>query len=656
MLQFFERLFESDFMPHGYCFGWKPDILWLHVTSDAVIALSYLLIPFTLVYFIRARRDLDFRWMAGLFGLFILSCGTTHILGIVTLWHPVYRLEGVVKAITALASLPTAILLIWLAPRAVALPSPRQLRAANAEVLRLNRELEKIVEERTGAMKEAEQRYRQLFQFNPLPMWVREPESGRFLAVNPAAIELYGYTEGEFLSMSAYSLEPDGESHLRTIEGIGKPVFERHLGKAGTLMEVEVRFHDLLFDSKPAWLVVATDVTERKALEEQLRHSQKMEAVGRLAGGIAHDFNNLLTVILGYANVANNKLDAGSPLRRMLAQIQRAGEQAAALTGQLLAFSRKQATKMRVLDLNEAARAMQDMLHRLVGEDVDLAVIPQAEPCLVEADAGQLSQVIMNLAVNARDAMPQGGSLTILTQTVLREKEDLGRRNVRPAGRYALLSVSDTGAGMDAETQSRVFEPFFTTKEIGKGTGLGLATVYGIVAQHHGWIDLYSEPGHGTTFRIYFPQAKAAIQADAAPAVPEPAAPIAATILLVEDQDILRSLAEDILTEAGYKVLSASNGRAALNLVEEENTLNKIDLLITDVIMPQMNGPELADRLLRVQPGLTVLFMSGYSGDALLHRGAIEKGTAFLEKPFFPATLRTKVAELLRARDGKVKE
>jgi len=649
MLEFFSRLLESDFMPHGYCFGWKPDILWLHVTSDALIAISYFLIPFTLIYLLRARPDLDFGWMAGLFGVFILSCGATHILGIVTLWHPIYRLEGVVKAITALASLPTAILLIWLTPQAIALPSPRQLRAANDEVLRLNRELERRVEERTAAMTEAQQRYRQLFEFNPLPMWVREPESGRFLAVNPAAVQLYEYTEQEFLSMTIHKLLPDGESTRRRMEDIGKTVRERHLRKTSPPIHAEVRFRDLMFDSKPAWLVVSTDITERIALEEQLRHSQKMEAVGRLAGGIAHDFNNLLTVILGYINVAQNKLDDASPVRRMLSEIQRASEQAASLTGQLLAFSRKQATQLRVLDLNEAVRSMHEILQRLMGEDVDVAIIPEAKPCLLEADAGQLSQIIMNLAVNARDAMPRGGSLTIETHSVLRQREDVGRQNIRPAGRYAQLVVTDSGAGMGAETQSRVFEPFFTTKEVGKGTGLGLATVYGIVVQHHGWIDLYSEPGHGTTFRIYFPEAQAALE-ETPPAVREPAAVSSATILLVEDQEGLRMLAEEVLNTAGYTVLSAANGRAALNLVEKN--LDSIDLLITDVVMPEMSGPELVDRLLRLRPGLIVLFMSGYTGDALLHRGAVENGTAFLQKPFLPGALRVKVAELLGNREA----
>ncbi len=673
MLEFFRQLFESDFMPHGFCFAWRPDILWLHVSSDVVIALAYYLIPITLIYLVRARRDLAFNWMFLLFGLFILSCGTTHLLSVWVLWHPIYRLEGVVKAITALASLPTAIVLVGLVPKAIALPSPAQLRAANEklvreiaerrkaqdEVSRLNGELEQRVAERTSDLErsnqmlrevnerlaDAETRYRLLFEHNPLPMWVREPESGRFLAVNPAATELYGYSENEFLGMTASELVLDKPAVRDT--DAPQPLLERHARKTGPPVHAEVRFRKIQFDSAPAWLVLTTDVTERKALEEQLRHSQKMEAVGRLAGGIAHDFNNLLTVILGYADVLHRRLPAEDPLQRTLSEIQRSAEYAASLTAQLLAFSRKPIHEPRVLDLSEVVEGMRNILVRVLGEDVDVAFIPSPSTCRVRGDEGQLTQVLMNLAVNARDAMPDGGKLTIETHLVQREREDLGRHGVRPAGRYALLTVSDTGVGMDAQTQGHVFEPFFTTKETGKGTGLGLATVYGIVQQHGGWIDLYSEPGHGTTFKIYLPEAEPTAEQAMAPraAADLPPAP-SATILLVEDQAPLRLLADDMLSEAGHKVLSASNGLRALELAEQHT--GPIDLLVTDVVMPEMNGPELVDRLTRSRPGMIVLYISGYTDHALLHRGALESGTAFLQKPFLPQALLAKVEECLR--------
>jgi two-component system, cell cycle sensor histidine kinase and response regulator CckA len=657
MLELVRRLLESDFMPHGYCFGWRPDILWLHVTSDGLIALSYFLIPFTLIYLVRARRDFDFRWMAALFGAFILSCGATHVFGIVTLWHPVYRLEGVVKAVTALASLPTAVLLIWLAPKAIALPSPRQLQTANEEVLRLNRDLESRVEERAAELAEAEHRYRQLFELSPLPMWVREPDGGRFLAVNAAATELYGYSEAEFLAMTVRQFVLSGDTPPSPEQG--KPWLQRHARKSGAPIFAEVRFRQMRFGAKQALLVLSTDITERKALEEQLRHSQKMEAIGRLAGGIAHDFNNLLTVILGYATVAQRKLlndtqrkvaAAGDPVVHSIREIQRAAEHAASLTGQLLAFSRKQVSQPRVLDLNAEVRGMTDILHRLLGEDIQLSVRTDDEPCLVEADAGQLSQIIMNLAVNARDAMPKGGRLSIETASVLREREDVGDGEIRPAGRYCRLSVSDTGPGIAPEVQPRIFEPFFTTKAPGTGTGLGLSTVYGIVVQHNGWIDVASEPGHGSTFRIYCPAAASTLQEPAAAAA-EAKNREMATILLVEDQAALRLLAEDLLSEAGHRVLSAGNGRAALELAERHN--GPIDMLVTDVVMPEMNGPDLAEQLSLKRPGLLVLYVSGYTDHALLDRGAVESAAGFLHKPFPPDALPGKVEELLRSRAGQ---
>ena len=286
------------------------------------------------------------------------------------------------------------------------------------------------------------------------------------------------------------------------------------------------------------------------------------------------------------------------------------------------------------------------MLERLIGEDVDLAVALDAVPCFVKIDSGQLTQILMNLAVNARDAMPTGGKLTIETRTVMREREDLGKRGIRPAGRYALLAITDTGTGMDAETEAHLFEPFYTTKQSGKGTGLGLATVFGIVTQHGGWIDVYTEPGHGTSFRIYLPAADAN-QVAVAEAREESQPGRKGTILLVEDQAAIRLLAEDVLSEDGHRILSASNGRAALALVDQHRD-DDIDLLITDVVMPEMSGPELADQLTHSRPGLTVLYISGYSDHALLHRGTIEQGTDFLQKPFLPEMLKAKVAELLR--------
>src|SRR5579871_1409688 len=386
---------------------------------------------------------------------------------------------------------------------------------------------------------------------------------------------------------------------------------------------------------------IARDITRQKQLEELLRQTQKMEAVGRLAGGIAHDFNNLLTVILGYATTLKNRLPPQDPLHNTVAEILRSGEQAASLTAQLLTFSRRQVIQPKILDLNSSIAESSDMLRRLIGEDVDLFIGLAPEPCRIKADTGQLTQILINLAANARDAMPAGGKLTIETHAVVREREDLGRRGTRPAGRYALLAVTDTGTGMDAETTAHLFEPFFTTKESGKGTGLGLATVYGIVTQHGGWIDVYSEPNHGATFKIYFPLSEE--QPIESPEPPKKSAVHKGTILLVEDQAAIRLLAEDVLAEAGHRVLAATNGRAALELLAATNP--QIDLLITDVVMPEMSGPALAEHLTRTRPEITVLYISGYTDHALLHRGTLEKGTAFLQKPFLPEVLIATVNE-----------
>jgi CheY-like chemotaxis protein len=328
----------------------------------------------------------------------------------------------------------------------------------------------------------------------------------------------------------------------------------------------------------------------------------------------------------------------------MMAQIKKAGEQAALLTGQLLAFSRKQVRQPRVLDLSELVQDMKEMLRSIIGEDIVLDVVSDTLHCLVEADAGQLTQVLLNLAANARDALPTGGKLTIETRTVQRAREEVGSHGTRLAGRYTLLAVTDNGTGMDAEIQKHIFEPFFTSKDPGKGTGLGLSIVYGIVEQHGGWIDVYSEPSHGASFRIYLPEAATGVATTVETRSVSTTKRIG-TILLVEDQAIVRMLEEDTLAADGHQVLSAGSGLAALKLAEGYHA--KIDLLITDVVMPEMSGPDVAARLTQVRPGLIVLYTSGYSDHALLRGGVFEAGTAFLQKPFLPQALIDKVQELL---------
>jgi signal transduction histidine kinase len=385
--------------------------------------------------------------------------------------------------------------------------------------------------------------------------------------------------------------------------------------------------------------------TTRKRVEEQLRQSQKMEAVGRLAGGIAHDFNNLLTIMMGYSELLLKRLGPDDPLRGAIEQIKKAGDRGAALARQLLIFSRQQILQLQVLDLNAVVTGINPMLQRVIGEDTHLVTALDPAVDRVKADPGQLEQVVMNLVVNARDAMPQGGTLTIETANVELGEPHAGQLLALQPGPYAMLAVSDTGCGMDAETQARIFEPFFTTKGAGKGTGLGLSTVYGIVKQSGGDIWVYSEPGRGATFKIYLPRVKE----DARPLqlTVAPARPLMGTetVLLVEDEPGVRAFVRDTLGLFGYTVLEARHGIEALMIGTRH--AGPIHLLITDVVMPQMDGREIADRLGPLRSEMKVLYMSGYTDDAVVSHGVLEAGTAFLQKPFTPDALARKIRDVL---------
>jgi signal transduction histidine kinase/CheY-like chemotaxis protein len=392
-------------------------------------------------------------------------------------------------------------------------------------------------------------------------------------------------------------------------------------------------------------LLHAEDVTEQRQNEEQLRVAHRMESVGRLAGGIAHDFNNLLTVIINHTAFAAKDVGKEDPLQADLAEIGKAAERAGLLTRQLLAFSRKQVLKPQVLDLNKIVGGMEEMLRRLLGEDIDLAVVLAVGLGKVMADPGQIEQVVMNLAVNARDAMPDGGKLTIETAYVELDDAYSSQHVGMKPGPYVMLSVSDTGCGMDERTRARLFEPFFTTKQTGKGTGLGLATVYGIVKQSGGDIWVYSEPGHGTTFKVYLPHELSAKETGERASQLTTDAVGTETILVVEDEDAVRNLAKRILERAGYTVLTAANGGEALVICGKQQ--GSVGLVLTDVVMPGMNGKELADRLARLYPNLRVLYMSGYTDDAIVHRGVLAPGTHFIGKPFNAADLTRMVREVL---------
>jgi two-component system, cell cycle sensor histidine kinase and response regulator CckA len=429
--------------------------------------------------------------------------------------------------------------------------------------------------------------------------------------------------------------------------------FSGTVGEETAIEALQKGATDYVLKQRPARLVSAVkralreteERTERKKLEGQLRQAQKMEAIGQLTGGIAHDFNNMLTVIVGYSDLMLQKLRADDPLRSEVEQVKEAGVRASLLTRQLLAFSRKQVLQPRVLDLNAILTNMDRMLQRLIGEDIGLVTVPEPGLWRVHADPGQIEQVIMNLAVNARDAMPQGGKLTIETANV--QLDDAYAREhvfVKP-GPYVMLAVSDTGCGMDAETQAHIFEPFFTTKEPGKGTGLGLSTVYGIVKQSEGYVWVYSEVGRGTAFKIYLPRVEAV--AEAVEPSREAARTVrgSETILLVEDDNPVRKLIHSTLHAYGYTVLEAHHGKHAIQVCEQH--AGPIHLMVTDVVMPEMRGRELAERLKPSHPTMKVLFMSGYTDRGIVHHGELVQGTAFLQKPFTPDALARKVREVL---------
>ena len=406
-------------------------------------------------------------------------------------------------------------------------------------------------------------------------------------------------------------------------------------------------------DGKPLGMRgVTIDISERKLLEEQFRQAQKMEAVGQLAGGIAHDFNNLLTAISGYSQLALRALGAEDPLRRYIEEVKKAGDRAAALTRQLLAFSRKQVLQPKVLDLNFIVLDLEKMLRRLIGENIELSTVLNPDLGSIKIDPGQMEQVIMNLVVNARDAMPEGGKLLIETENVyLSDNYTKQHIGVSP-GPYVMLAISDTGMGMEEETQEHIFEPFFTTKELGKGTGLGLSTVYGIIKQSEGSIWVYSEVGEGTTFKIYLPRVDEGAQHYTKSLETDANLHGSETILLAEDEEIVRNLAREVLESYGYHVLEAANGGSALLICEQYK--ETIHLLLTDVIMPEMSGHTLVERLAGLRPQMKVLYMSGYTDSGMAQRGVMAEGAHFIQKPFSPRDLMRKIREVLNEPDASV--
>jgi PAS domain S-box-containing protein len=502
------------------------------------------------------------------------------------------------------------------------------------------------------ALRRSEASYRGLVEHAAYGIY-RATGDGRFLMVNPALFTMLGYGSAEELlkidiARDVYVDPPARVRILERCEQFGSAIEEvAWRRRDGSVITVRlngrpVRAPDGALE---CFEFIVDDVTEQRALEERLRQTQKMEAVGRLAGGIAHDFNNLLTAILGSVDFLRRALGPDHPEHAETEEIQKAAVRAADLTRQLLAFSRQQVLAPKVLEGDALVANLEKMLRRLIGEDVELRFAAKAPRAAVRADPGQLEQVIVNLVVNARDAMPRGGRLTIETSTVDLDAAYAWEHGTVEPGRYVMLAVTDTGVGIDRAVQARLFEPFFTTKEFGKGTGLGLATVYGIVKQSGGYIWVYSEPGRGATFKVYLPRVEQADEPVAAPQPPARALGGTETILLAEDEAAVRNLARRVLEKHGYKLLLAATGRDGVQVAQQH--AGPIDLLVTDVVMPEMGGRELAQHLTALQPGLKVLYLSGYTDDAIVHHGVLDAGVAFLQKPFKPDELARKIREVL---------
>jgi two-component system, cell cycle sensor histidine kinase and response regulator CckA len=754
---------SNDYMAHGFCFSWEPGLVWLHAVSDIATGIAYYSIPVAMFYFIYKRRDLPFYRMFLLFGVFILSCGTTHFFAAYTIFDPLYWPEGLIKAFTAVVSLASALLFVPLIPRAIALPS---LPKALDEIKNLNSALEEQVENL---------RIKDIAIASSSNAIAFADLEGKLTYVNQAFLRMMGYgSEQEVVSRSAMDFchSPEevsnvmarlresgnwaGEMSAKRKDGTvffvelvanivrgssGRAICmmcsfsditERKLVEV-KLLESEERFrsvvdnipigvtvirpdmrvisanpqmykwypeldvskqpfcfkvfnnppgedvcsycpvhltfqdgevHEALTDTPSAEgtchyrilsspikdtggkvitaVELVEDFTERTKLEFQLRQSQKMESIGTLAGGIAHDFNNILTVIIGHGNLLEMKMDRNDPLTNNVQQVLAAANRAAGLTQSLLAFSRKTPIEPKSLNLNDIVMNVEKLLIRLLREDIEFRCALSGDELTIMADPVQMEQVLMNLATNARDAMPKGGLLRIRTEIVKLDQEFMKVYGYGTPGRYAALSCSDSGVGMDRETAQRVFEPFFTTKEVGKGTGLGLAIVYGIIKQHNGYINCYSEPGKGTTFRIYLPLVQPE-PTDESMGPEMPAKGGTETILVAEDDIAARNLARQILEIFGYTVIEAVDGEDAVAKFIEQ--MDRVQLVVLDVIMPKKNGKEACDEILRLRPGTKCLFTSGYAADIL---GGQEKADLnFIAKPIIPNVLLKKIREIL---------
>jgi two-component system, cell cycle sensor histidine kinase and response regulator CckA len=622
-------LLSTEFLPHRYCLADNARLLWTNVTADLLIGLSYAVISVTLAWLVRRTRgELPYSRVFWAFGLFIVSCGVTHFFEVVTLWKPVYWLSALAKVFTAVASVGTAVALLVLADDIVAF-----VRTA-----------------RESATRRGNERFRALIQAAPMAV-IALDRDGQVTTWNRAAEAMFGWDLAEVIGGPLPLVPPDRRAEYESL--ISKAFAGETItavetvrsNRQGQPVPVSISVAPVRDDLQQVCgaIAVLENITERKRiateLQEktaQIRQAQKMEVLGRLAGGVAHDFNNMLMVLGGCSELLERSLPKESPARIYLDQIQRTTEKATAITKQLLAFSRKQVLEFRPTDLHQRLAESEFMLPRLLGSDVELTFRREANRSWILSDASQIQQVVANLAINARDAMPGGGRLTISTRNVTGLPSDTSDSS-SSAGDWVVLEVADTGSGMDEKTRAQIFEPFFTTKPDGKGTGLGLATVYGIVKQSSGHIEVDSAPGKGTRFELYFPGAEPPpIAVPVMNAVNDPAEPNACfTVLVADDEPALRQAVVQILRSNGYKVLEAQSSTEALDMAHRH--AGHLDVLLTDVVMPAMRGPELARRVAQAHPEAQVIYMSGYAEG--FEDAQLPANSVFLQKPFRFATL-----------------
>jgi len=654
MWAYFERLLDSSMLsPHGICLLWEPELIWLHVVSDACIAIAYFSIPFALTILVTKRRDLQFGWVYWAFAVFIMACGLTHLLSIYTLWVPVYGIEGIVKAVTAVASVFTAGALWPLLPKILTIPSPFELQkvqAALEEEETKNRDAAQLL----GQVREAQRALRE--SMTRLTAVVETAVDGVILfdaqacilLFNPACERLFGYRADEVMNLDIGMLmsnekRPSSTGHTRrfaTGEATG-------LCKDGSTFPMNLSVGQAWQDGELIYVGIVHDLTRRKLTEQQLQQAQKMETVGQLSGGIAHDFNNLLTVIIGNAEFLSDQLKAHPDLRRFADDICLSGERGAELTQRLLAFSRRQLLQPRAIECRGLLESMHKLLKRTLRENIEIKTAFGPGSILAFADRAQLESAVLNLALNAQDAMPSGGHLILSTELTTIDEEYRALHPEVASGSYALISVTDDGEGMTPDVIEHAFEPFFTTKEVGKGSGLGLSMVYGFAKQSDGHVAIYSEQGLGTTVRIYLPRAGAG-QSLADVVESEEAAPRGyETILIAEDDPFVRSSAIRRVESLGYRVVAAINGKEALQRLRTDPS---IDMLFTDIVMPGgMSGWELADQARRIRPALPVLFTSGYALETLVEQGRAEAQAVVLTKPYRKAELAQRLRDAFAA-------